>query len=67
MLITRTSAMSGTTRTLDLPISEAQYVLWSSGLALIQDAFPHLSASDREFLKTGITSEEWDAMFAEEE
>jgi hypothetical protein len=26
---------------------------------LIQDAFPHLSPDDREFLLTGITPEEW--------
>jgi hypothetical protein len=30
---------------------------------LIQNAMPHLSADDREFVKTGITGEEWDQLF----
>lgn len=33
---------------------------------LIQHAFHTLSADEREFLMTGITPEEWDAMFKEE-
>jgi hypothetical protein len=35
--------------------------------ALLQDAFPHLSADDREFIKSGITKEEWDELFMIEE
>lgn len=30
---------------------------------LIQDAFPTLSSSDREFLLSGMTEEEWNAFF----
>jgi hypothetical protein len=30
---------------------------------LIQDAMPELSADEREFVKTGITGEEWDQLF----
>lgn len=33
--------------------------------ALIQDAFPTLSASEREMLKTGICPKCWDDMFGE--
>jgi hypothetical protein len=33
---------------------------WSMG-ELIQNCFPSLDASEREFLITGITPEEWDA------
>lgn len=33
---------------------------------LIQDAFPFLTADEREFMLTGILPEEWDAMFGEE-
>ncbi|WP_396189902.1 hypothetical protein [Flavobacterium sp.] len=29
----------------------------------MQDAFPHLSADDREFIMTGITAEEWNELF----
>lgn len=35
--------------------------------ALIQDAFPYLSPDDREFLKSGITPEEWDYFLSEDQ
>ncbi len=38
---------------------------WDAG-ELLQDAFPTLSADEREFIKTGITPQEWDAMFGED-
>lgn len=59
MLITRTSMLSGITRTLELDVTEEQYRAWQDG-ALIQNAMPHLSADDREFILTGITGQEWD-------
>jgi len=34
---------------------------------LIQDAFPFLSADEREFLLTGMTPEEWELEFGDEE
>jgi hypothetical protein len=37
---------------------------WDTG-ELIQNAFPTLSADEREFIKTGISPEEWEAMFGE--
>lgn len=55
--------MSGITRTLDLPITQDQLDAWQRG-TLLQYAFPNLSADEREFIKTGITAEEWDTMFA---
>jgi hypothetical protein len=64
MLITRTSTLSGITRTLDLDVTSAQVALYSAGGVLIQDAFPQLAKEQREFIKTGITAEEWDEMFA---
>lgn len=63
MTITRTSNLSGVTRTRDLPVTEDQMARFQSGVATIQDIFPQLSPSDREFIKTGITDEEWDAAF----
>jgi hypothetical protein len=62
MLITRKSQFSGTVRTLDIPVTEAQMAAWQNGM-LIQAAMPDLTQSQREFLKTGITDEEWDAIF----
>lgn len=64
MKITKTSPFTGKTRTLDLDITEEQIKEWENG-KLIQHAFPHLSAGEREFLKTGITDEEWDVILGE--
>lgn len=61
MEITRTSAMTGVTRTLDLPITAEQIAKYEQG-ALLQDAFRNLTREEREFYKTGMTQEEWDAM-----
>jgi hypothetical protein len=60
MKITRKSLITGKTHTRDLPITEAQLAAYESGV-LVQDAFPHLSPPEREFIKTGITPEEWQA------
>jgi hypothetical protein len=35
---------------------------WGQG-ELVQNAMPHLSADEREFIMTGITPTEWDEMF----
>ncbi len=43
-------------------LTETELKRYEAGTALIQDAFPHLSDNDREFLLTGITPEEWDEM-----
>lgn len=34
---------------------------------LIQNAFPNLTAEEREFILTGITPEQWDEIFGESE
>lgn len=65
MLITRTSMATGITRTLDLPVTEAQLAAFSATQGLIQDIFPQLSDSDREFILTGMTDEEWDEIYAD--
>lgn len=62
MTITRTSTLTGITRTKEINVTEEQLFAWQNG-ALIQDAMPQLSADDREFVKTGITGEEWDQLF----
>jgi hypothetical protein len=66
MLITRKSMVTGKVHTLEIPITEAEAIAYEQG-ALIQDAFPNLSAAEREFIKTGITAEEWLAVFGESE
>lgn len=64
MLITRKSLISGRITTMDLPITDDQIAEFDRG-ALIQDAFPNLTPNQREFILSGITPEEWDATFAD--
>lgn len=67
--LVRTSPFTGKTNTLILPISPDTYdacaEAWQGG-KMIQDAFPMLTAGEREFIKTGITPDEWDNLFGTE-
>jgi len=58
MKITRKSPLTGITRSKEIDVTIAQILAWEEG-ELIQNAMPQLSADDREFVKTGITGEEW--------
>lgn len=66
MKITRTSTLSGITRTREINITEEQLVQWKNGQH-IQWVCPQLSPDDREFLLTGSTPEEWNEVFGEDE
>lgn len=66
MLITRTSFISGLTRTKDIDITQEHLNDWNSGTT-IQHAMPHLTADEREFIMSGCTTAEWEAAFGEEE
>lgn len=63
MLVTRRSPLSGIVNTREVAATPAQFDLYIGGGAAVQDAFPHLTADDREFIKTGITPEEWASLF----
>ena len=65
MLITRKSLISGNINTMSLPITEEQYTAWEQG-TLVQNAMPHLTPDEREFVMSGITPEEWAETFGEE-
>ena len=63
--ITKTSILSKQTRTLQIPEYnsiefEKRLIAYSSGMMSLQEAFPDLSPSVKEFIKTGVTDEEWD-------
>lgn len=45
----------------ELDITLEQIAKYNSG-TLLQDAFPNLTASEREFYLTGITDDEWDKL-----
>jgi hypothetical protein len=66
MQITRKSIISGITRTREIPVDFHDYAVWQSGTASIQDVLHYLSDSDREFLLSGITDDEWNSLFSEE-
>ena len=65
MLITKKSAFTGIEHTLEIPVTQAQLDLWNSGVS-IQNAMPNISAEDREFIKTGVTVQEWNDTFGVE-
>lgn len=51
-----------------LPINASQWeAFMSPNRPLIQNIFPHLSNDEREFIKTGYTQEDWDAIFPKED
>ena len=56
--------VTGNVTTKDIDVSVQQLDAWQNGL-LIQDAMPQVSAPDREFIKSGITNEEWNNLFKE--
>lgn len=62
MRIARQSIMSGDINTMDLPITLDQYNAWMNG-ALVQNVMPHLSASEREFLISGMTLAEQEVFY----
>lgn len=64
MKITRTSLLTGITRTREIAITEQQLEQWKAGRH-IQWLCPQLSPDDREFLISGATPEEWAEAFPE--
>jgi hypothetical protein len=67
MLITRISQISGNVNTLDLDVTVEQLERYEQHKETVQSIFHNLNAGEREFLITGITPEEWDSIFPEEE
>ena len=65
MRITRKSVISGIERTRDIPVNPEDMIRWQAGHGNIQDLMPYLNDSDREFILSGITSEEWGNLFKE--
>lgn len=63
MLVFRTNPFNGEANTMDLDITPEQVAAYEAG-ALLQNAFPQLSADEREFYKTGITADAWEEMFS---
>jgi len=65
MKVTRLSPISGKKNIMQLDITCQGLIDWEKG-GLIQDIFPHLTPEEREFIKTGITPDEWDKLFGDD-
>lgn len=68
MNITKRSSLTGNENTLNIDVTPEQLFRIENRMnttELIQNIVPNLSMSDREFLMTGITNEEWIRMFGE--
>lgn len=62
--ISKTSPFTDRIHTMEFPQYdqdefESRLLAWRRGDKLIQEAFPELSSTAREFIKSGITSAEW--------
>jgi len=56
------SALSGKVSSMVLEMTEPQLYAWAVDGVVSQRAFPQLTSEEREFLQTGIRSDEWDAL-----
>lgn len=65
MIITKVSQLTGITHSMDLNVTEEQMYVYEMGWGLLQNVFPDLPKEQREFIKTGITPEEWSLYFGE--
>ena len=63
MLIRRISLLTGAEHTREVPITNHQAEDLELRRGLIQEVCPDLSSTDREFLMTGITKDEWEDAF----
>lgn len=66
--VIRRSPFTGKMNSMKLDITQEAYEKWASGEGPhVQDAFPHLTADEREFLISGATPEEWEKYMKEPE
>ena len=63
MLVTQHSILTGKLNTMELDITADNYNRYKFGKENVQNVFPHLLPEEREFIKTGITPQEWDQTF----
>lgn len=69
MKLTKKSILTGIEHTIELPIGKDTYelgIFYHDNGMFIQDAFPTLNADEREFILTGVTADEWNDAFPED-
>ena len=52
---------------MEIDVTCSQIYDWEVEGMLIQQAMPNLTADEREFIKTGITPQEWSDIFGDED
>lgn len=57
--------MTGVRRTKTFMVDPAKLLQYNRNELLIQEAFPHMSADDREFIISGCTPEEFERLQCE--
>jgi hypothetical protein len=63
MLVGKKSQLSGKSHEMEIDVSEKQITLWMEG-ELIQNVMPNLTPTEREFLISGMSIAEQEAVFA---
>ena len=58
MLLARKSILSGKVRTIEIPVTLEQLKAYEEG-ATLEQAFPKLNLTHREFISTGLTRNEY--------
>ena len=66
MIINRKSAATGIHRRREIKCDPKDYEMWEKGYLNIQDAMGYLKQEDRDFILSGITSDEWKNMWKTE-
>lgn len=64
--VVRTSQLTGKVSEMQMRFDLTDYTNWQNG-TVIQNALPYLNAEEREFLLTGITPDEWEDTYGEED
>lgn len=65
-MIRKQSALTQEWHTLDIPVTHAQLNAWKNG-GLIQEVCPNLSPDQRQFILSGVTADEWEKAFGNED
>jgi hypothetical protein len=60
MLIQRRSQLTGKTSTMDINVDRSRLLKYMMEGGHIQNHFPDLKPEEREFIRTGITPQEWE-------
>ena len=64
MLVGRKSLFTGAKSEMEIDVTEKQITLWMEG-ELIQNVMPNLTPTEREFLISGMSIAEQEAVFAQ--